>query len=277
MPCLIPDDGTCLITHRGCLDGTGCALAFLQAGGLKQNVIFLDPDLNGLDGRLPSHASKIWFADCCPKDLHNVATAGIDVIVFDHHITNIRRHSADGRCFFDEKMCGTSILSSFLPSDVLPPRFCKAIEDYDLGRFSNEDGLFLADLAACFADQLTFIAYLQGIGLELIFSDSSTIRLVQEFRDKAISEIDRSVQRSQRMDFMGIAARFTTSVRYNCNKVAEKILAECSDCDLVVLKDPNGSAVSLRSREHGCDCSSVAQMFGGGGHKRAAGFSIKGN
>lgn len=38
---------------------------------------------------------------------------------------------------------------------------------------------------------------------------------------------------------------------------------------------PNGRTFGLRSADDGMDVSEVAKKFGGGGHKHAAGFSIK--
>jgi uncharacterized protein len=38
---------------------------------------------------------------------------------------------------------------------------------------------------------------------------------------------------------------------------------------------PNGQVFSLRSCENGVDVSEIAKQFGGGGHKHAAGFTVK--
>lgn len=42
-----------------------------------------------------------------------------------------------------------------------------------------------------------------------------------------------------------------------------------------VSKDPNSYNVSLRSRDLNFDVARIAKLYGGGGHKTAAGFALK--
>lgn len=57
-------------------------------------------------------------------------------------------------------------------------------------------------------------------------------------------------------------------------------LNDMSDVDVIlVLKEQKGGYLkgSLRTTKENIDVSSLAKIFGGGGHKKAAGFTIKGN
>ncbi len=59
------------------------------------------------------------------------------------------------------------------------------------------------------------------------------------------------------------------------SEIGYQILSEYPNIDFVLIFDISGSAVELRSRKNGnFDCSQIARVLGGNGHKSAAGFPV---
>lgn len=265
---LTPTSRTCLVTHRGCLDGTGSAFAFIRAGGLRENVLFKNP--SGLilaRAEIPLLADEVWYADCCPSDLTEPA-GGLPFLVFDHHVSSMKKHGGDPRCHFDMNKSGTSIMSEVL-GNILQPRLVEALEDYDLGRFEKPDGVFLADLANSFT-QDEMLLYLDMLGTH-IFTSTQTVPRVEAMANQRKIYGDSAIRGAQYGVVMGHSAGWAVSPVFWKNEVAQRILSDESVA-LAIIIDVTGGMISLRSRPNGPDCSELAARMGGGGHARAAGF-----
>lgn len=278
---LKPSRRTVLVTHRSCLDGTGSALMFLWAGGLRSNVMFRNPSGLVLDrSELPDEAEEVWYVDCCPTDLLNPA-AGLPFRVFDHHVSNARLHTGDARCTFDMSRSGTSLLAAMLgwnPDEESPlTNLVHAFEDYDLARFENQAGMRLADIASTYEQEQ----------LLNVFSCRTPLRILQDGELSARADGARSVREL----YCEQASRAAPDFRWTFiepigslhvalaamprdwkNQTACLILDTRPAVDLVVVIDAMGSNVSFRSRPGGPDCSVIAGLYGGGGHATAAAF-----
>lgn len=286
-----PTPGTALLTHRGCLDGTGSALVFIWAGGRRDRILFKNPSMLVLSSDdVPSDVTDVWYADCCPPTMDDPA-AGRDFLVFDHHVSNERAHRGDPRCTFDMKRSGTSLLAHVLgqvdDSDSLEMEgrrdLIRALESYDLGRFDHEPGQRLADAAATYSQEemLDLMIELGPNGTlhdrDLTCRAEAMASVRNLYADSAI----RSVFYSSLM-LPAVAGFFDAPIRigvssspvYWKNEVSERIL-DSGKVDVAVIIDTTGGMVSLRSRPSGPDCSVIAGLYGGGGHARAAGFKIK--
>ncbi len=235
---------------------------------------------------LPADIDEVWYVDCCPKDLTDPA-GGLPFRVFDHHVSNQMLHGNDPRCTFVMDKSGTSLFAEIVGVGNLTSRFgldaesilngrkhvVQAIEDYDLGRFHEADGQFLADLAATFT---------QDEMLKCLLRDEEDVfyATVLSARADAVAQTRRiyaeSAARSAyyshsfRPPGWGdgfCSAGIAVSPVFWKNDVAEEILKKV---ELAIIIDPTGGMVSLRSKT--LDCSTMATAMGGGGHARAAGF-----
>ncbi len=251
---------------------------FAWASGSRNNIIFRAPSNLCLSPEeIPAGCDEVWYADCCPKDL-NDPTSGIPFRVFDHHVSNQMLHGADPRCHFDMKRSGTSLMAHLLELPDEGGRIARAIEAYDLGRFDDADGQFLADLAASFTQEDMLRAlYRDGANIfyETVFaaraeaiaasrriyaeSAAKSALYVSDFRPPGWGQASGTCD-------AGIAV---APVQWK-NDVAEAILNR--GYELAVIIDVAGGMVSLRSRN--LDCSAMATAMGGGGHVRAAGFKV---
>lgn len=280
---LKPNDATCLVTHRSCLDGTGAALMFLWAGGRRENVLFRNPSGLILSEReLPQDVEEVWYADCCPSDLTDPA-GGLPFKVFDHHVSNARKHGRDPRCLFDMNRSGTSIMADVLGIDrsIGTMRvLVQGLEDYDLGRFDNETGVRLADIASTYSqeDLLHLLSSKHPIDIlkdEALSSRAAGAAAVRQLYCTQAAESRRvspmKFPHLEKHIVLGIAA-----LPRDWKNEAAKLILRDRLIDVAVILDVMGQMVSLRSRDDGPDCSLIAGLYGGGGHARAAGFKIDG-
>jgi oligoribonuclease NrnB/cAMP/cGMP phosphodiesterase (DHH superfamily) len=277
-----PTARTALITHRGCLDGTGSALVFIWAGGRRDRIKFKNPSgLILVEGDLEPDVDEAWYADCCPPDMADPAL-GRPFMVFDHHVSNERLFSGDERCVFDMSRSGTSLMAHVLgqvdDSDTFEMEgrrdLIAALEAYDLGRFSYEPGQRLADIAASYSQEemLQMMLELGPHGSlhdrDLTCRAEAMAAIRKLYADSAAKSADFASLSLPLGDFrIGVA----TSPPYWKNEVSERIL-DSGKADVAVVIDPSGGSISLRSRTGGPDCSHIAELYGGGGHARASGF-----
>ena len=67
---------------------------------------------------------------------------------------------------------------------------------------------------------------------------------------------------------------WTCNLPYTFSSDAGNILAQGEPFGSTFYLDGNSAQFSLRSTEEGADVSEIAKMYGGGGHKHAAGFKV---
>ncbi len=283
-----PTEKTGLVTHKGCLDGTGSALMFLWAGGKRENILFRNPSTCDLTAEEAAPFDEVWFADLCPSQMKDPA-GGKPFHVFDHHASNARKFADDPQCTFSMVHSGTSLLGEMTgvyDSEWLNLRanyddwdennkwerakLVEALEAYDLGKFSHEHGQYLADLAA---------SYTQEQMLDVLKANERRVFGIPIFqgRVEALSSLrkiyaDSATRNITEKDLDGLRAGIAVSPVYWKNEVSQRILAKGFDVAVVI--DPSGGMVSLRSLPEGPDCSIIAGRYGGGGHPRAAGFKM---
>lgn len=282
-----PTNGTLLITHRGCLDGTGSALVFVLAGGRRDRITFRSPTTLTLKyDEVPSDVTEVWYADCCPPTMIDPA-AGRPFRVFDHHVSNQRHFGSDPRCVFDLNRSGTSLLADVLgiTIDADHRELIAALEAYDLGRFDHVLGMCLADAAGTYT-QDELLDLMIRLGPSGVLRDRDIISrgaAMESIRMLYADSAERAAVYSTLIvpNTSGIALslssiRIGTSASpvYWKNEVAERIL-NSGKADVAVIVDVIGGMVSLRSRGNGPDCSLIAALYGGGGHAKAAAFKIK--
>ncbi len=287
---LRPTDRTALVTHRNCLDGTGCAVIFEMAGGNGENVFFRDPRKSALTPEEAAPFDEVWFADVCPPDLTDPA-GGKPWWVFDHHETNVNRHLGNPGCVFRKDQCGCSILASnvvnaqgvSLRNNRECERIITMIEHHDLGRFdADPDVMFIANLAVS-VDQRTMVSMLSYYQ-EDIFSNGDFRARAQAIGDYHKILAEKSISNSYATELTHpdgsvIKLAIVVSPHFNVNTVANTILDGRKVGKLVpgavAVVCYDAACVSLRSRgTNPVNVARIAELFGGGGHPQAAGFGL---
>ncbi len=293
---LVPTSKTALVTHKGCLDGTGAALVFIWAGGNPANILFRNPTGCGLSAAEAAPYDEVWFADLCPPDLTNPA-GGKPWLVFDHHVSNVRKFYDHTSCVFDVKLCGTSLLArelgvtpaGLITADAEDRSLIAAIEAYDLGDFTNDRGVLLADLASTFSQE-EMLSILRRYGGDIFSEQNMMARADGAAASRALYATAAAKGAHitsvwSPSDDTEVLVGVAVSPIYWKNSVAQAILHHGkyrwggveTDAHVALIIDPTTQMASLRSLVGGPDCSMIAATYNGGGHAQAAGFKINGN
>lgn len=292
-----------LFTHTD-LDGIGCAILakiafkncdieycgynnvnenvtdFVKSNGLVFNACFIT-DISVSEDTANLIDEMVYANRCCPVKL------------FDHHATEKRLNSRSW-CRVNElnpdkkKTCGTEMFFNYLLSEGYLNRkspaylskvseFVEYVRQYDTWDWSlmGEAGLVSKQINDLF-DIYSYSEFtdwcLDKFGKEEPFGKFSEMdKFLLTREQKTIDNYVASKDKLMQTGYLG---------KYKCGFVfADKYISEvghklCNlhpDIDVVVLINMNGR-VSFRSEKEGVDVGKdLASLFGGGGHKGAAG------
>lgn len=263
-----------VIFHSNCLDGFGSAYAAYVHFVLKQNInaIFVP----AAHGDTPPDASgrTVYILDYAYKRaaMAQLCQQAERVIVLDHHISALEDLAGLDAEFpnlelhFDMNRSGAVIAWEYFNTDPVP-LLIACVQDRDLWRYEIDISFDLN--AALMAHPFTFAGWHQWA------SDEGALHtLVGE--GKAINRYrQQMIEQHKRAAVMGEIAGFTVPI-VNCPRaIVSELLGELAKGQpFAAGYTDKGSrrGWSLRSDENGEDVARIAALFGGGGHKRAAGF-----
>jgi oligoribonuclease NrnB/cAMP/cGMP phosphodiesterase (DHH superfamily) len=261
------------IYHGNCLDGFGAAWSVRYA--LGDNVEFYKgiyphppPDVSGRDVVLVDFSYK--------KDvlLEMLKTADT-ITILDHHISaedDLADLLASGELkgMFDMNRSGAMLAWQWFNPDLPPPPLINYIQDRDLWRFELEGTREInSALSSWPFDFDVWDRLMAGNdALESLRRDGAAIerRLQQEIA----SLIDSGVRR---MRIAGYDVPVLNAPHAYVSD-AGHIMAQGEAFAACYWDHPGGRSFSLRSSEQGVDVARVATVYGGGGHKRAACFTV---
>jgi uncharacterized protein len=269
-----------VIHHSPCLDGFTAAWAMW----LKHPDAEFVPGVYGQDP-----------PDCTGRDVYlldfsykrgvmlSIVEVAKSVLVLDHHktaaaeINPLLGHGVEG--IFDMDKSGARLAWEYFHPGVAVPRLVHYVEDRDLWRFSLWGSCEVN--AALFSYDYSFEQWsrlsegmqrsIDGpIGLDMFITAGEAILRKQ---DKDVRELIGMTK--MRRSIGGVMVP-CANLPYTLASDAANLMAEGEPFAATYYNDADDHAVfSLRSREGGVDVSEVAKLYGGGGHKHAAGFRIE--
>ena len=232
-----PTSVNCVIYHAQCNDGFGAAYAAWKLLGSRAEYHACK---HGIDP--PDVKGKVVaildfsFDNATTKKMIEDADA---LIVIDHHKSAMVELHDISNTLFDMGRSGAMLSWNFFHPGKESPKFIQYIEDRDLWKWE-------------FPYSKEFSAAFDMVPFE--FEEYS------KFEDDSV--FDDAVKRGS-----FILAYSKTVVK----KVAEGAQPRVLDGKRVLVVN---SKVSLRSFHDVIDVSEIAKRFGGGGHKKASGFSL---
>ncbi len=279
-----------LVTHKDCCDGSACAILFIAAGGLPENVIFTSPSHTDVDDvaktLCDTWEGPIWFADVSVSlAAAELLSKRTDVVLLDHHKSAIPL-SKFSFCQIDKdnSACGSKLLFSFLKKQIGASAFNLAIKKYkefvdnvdDMDRWQRniEGSEVMFNLHSLLGQRLFIKRFLKNASLKLTENEKYLVELDKEkereyvqTKKEQISIITKTFNNQKiRVGFVKAGGPYRSVLGDSiCNDLS-------LDVDLAVMI--NGDYISLRSRNGKVDCSLVAQQNGGGGHPAAAGCDL---
>jgi oligoribonuclease NrnB/cAMP/cGMP phosphodiesterase (DHH superfamily) len=267
---LDPSSVNCVIYHANCTDGFGSAYSAWKLLGNRAEYHACShgappPDVTGKNVVILDFSFK---NDVTKKMIEEAK----DLLVIDHHKSAMVELHDISNTIFDMNKSGATLAWDFFHPGKEAPKFIQYITDRDLWKWELP---YSKEFSAAF-DMVPF-----------------EFEEFEKFEDDSV--FDDAVKRGSY-----ILAYSKTVVKKVCDKAANRRLggkhvmvvnashwmseigARLSpDCDYAMIwyYDHNDKdiKVSLRAFHDTIDVSEVAKKFGGGGHKKAAGFRLAGD
>lgn len=269
-----PEDVDFVIYHAACSDGFGARFSaeFL----LRDKATYFaakhgtePPDVTG------KNVAIVDFSYNRETILHMNSIAK-SLVILDHHKT--AQEALEGLDFaiFDMNKSGAMLAWEFFNKNKAIPTFIQYIQDRDLWKFELQDSKQFS--AAFDMIPFTFDEYYQclfNVKVDKIIKDGYVI----------IEYNKRTIERACK-HAMSKTLRLPEYSHYTCCVVNSptlqseigNFLAEDRQFDIAFVwyydHTTSTSCVSIRTAKNHVDVSALAKFFGGGGHKKAAGFRL---
>lgn len=266
---------TLCIYHGGCDDGFGAAYAVWKALG-ADNVEFYagiyqepPPDVTGRDVILVDFSYK-------RPVLAEMSLKAKRLRILDHHKTAEEDLGIDGdppltgcEIEFDMNRCGAMMAWNYFHPDKTPPLFFEYLQDRDLWtkRLVGVDE-FTAALRSYPQDFKVWDRHVKAGPARLIREGKAIQRYYRTL-------VDQAKGHAYRRYIAGYNVPVVNASLFMASELAGE-LAEGEPFAAVYAESPDRIIYSLRScAPNGVDVSAIAKRWGGGGHKHAAGFSMR--
>ncbi len=263
-----PTEVNFVIYHADCNDGFGAAWSAWKLLGNKAEYHAakhgdLPPDVSGKNVAILDFSYKNNII----KDMISQANS---LIVIDHHKSAMIELHDIANTHFDMSRSGAMLAWNFFHPTKEPPKLIEYIQDRDLWSWKLP---YSREFSAAF-DMVPF-----DFEVFSEFEDDSTFddackrgSYILAYSKTVIKRIcDKAVLRTWR----GKSVYIVNSPHW-MSEIGNKL---SPDCDFVVIwyfdHDRHEYRVSLRSFHDEVDVSEIAKEWGGGGHKQAAGFSLR--
>lgn len=256
-----------VIYHGGCSDGFGACWAAHKVLGGRATYHAAShgnppPDVTG------KHVMIVDFSYDLATTLDIISKAA-SLVILDHHKTAYERLSSLPELHFDNSHSGAILAWNYFHPDKDPPRFLKYIEDRDLWKWELP---YSKEFSAAF-DMVpwTFEDF------ELFEDDSVVDEAIN--RGKYILAYSKSVikkicEKAQSRKWRGKSVLIVNSSHWQ-SEIGNKL---AQDCDIAIIwyysHEDHKTRVSCRAFHEEVDVTDIAKAFGGGGHKKAAGFEL---
>jgi len=263
-----------IIFHANCLDGFGSAYAAWVHFNLQQGIAA--EYIPAQHGDVPPDASgrTVYLLDYAYKrePMQQLCAQAEKVIVLDHHITALEQLQGLDTEFdnlellLDMTRSGAMISWEYFHQEPAP-KLLACVQDRDMWWWQIPESKDLN--TGLMAQPFSFAAW-----HDVAHDEHAFQRLVDE--GNAINRFrNQMVEQGKRAAVMGNIAGHEVPV-VNCSRViVSELVGELAEGHAFAAgytDKGNRRSWSLRSSKDGADVAKIAQQFGGGGHKNAAGF-----
>lgn len=262
------------IYHGNCLDGFGAAWAVRRA--LGDNVTFYKgihqqspPDVTGMDVLLVDFSYK--------KDvLEDMLKVAASITILDHHISaendlSVLLKAGEVQGLFDMNKSGAMLAWEWFVPDRPAPELIAYIQDRDLWQFKLKGTREInAALASYPYDFEVWDNLMESAdGIEILMRDGEAIerRLQKDVKELIASGVRRMVIGGYDVPVLNASSAYVSDAGHIMS-IGEAFAACYWD-------HADGRSFSLRSSDDGIDVAEVAKKYGGGGHEKAAGFTVQ--
>ena len=265
-----------VLYHGSCYDGFGAAFSAWRALGDK-GIVYTPCSYDQKNAPLEAvpDGSEVFVVDFSFKKDALVAASKrfASLLVLDHHASAEEDLKGLDFCTFDMNKSGAMLAWDFFHEGTPPPRLIEFIQDRDLWKFDYPEthaihmGLLSLPMEFAVWDKLLDDDALN----ELAEEGECMLRLMRQ-------QVDNICSKATMVELEpGVKIPACNTCLY-FSEVPDRLLELYPDAPYAAYWSPffkDGKPMAqwgLRSRKSGVDVSKVARLFGGGGHKPAAGF-----
>ncbi|MCW9003722.1 MAG: DHHA1 domain-containing protein [Gammaproteobacteria bacterium] len=262
------------IYHGNCPDGFAAAWAVRHA--LGDAVEFYKgvhqqppPNVSGKDVLLVDFSYK--------KDvLIEMLKTAASITILDHHISaekDLADLLSSGKIkgLFDMSKSGAMLAWEWFNPGVPAPMLIEHIQDRDLWQFKLAGTREVHSAVSSHPYDFEVWDSLMestSYGLEVLKRDGKAIerRLQKDIQELIASGVRRMVIGGYDVPVLNAPSAYVSD--------AGNIMSQGESFAACYWDHPDGRSFSLRSSESGVDVSEIARQYGGGGHAKAAGFTV---
>jgi len=263
-----------VLYHTNCPDGFSAAWAAWRKFGARAEYYAVEP--RELPKGVPLEKKEIYVVDNSldPGTVRRLERSGSRVVVIDHHGSSKSDVEQGTRFVFDLNHSGAVLAWRFFHPGRPVPELLRYIEDGDLWTFRLPHAHVL--LSYIYTRPFGFAEW-SALARE-IETPSGRARALElgtfiEAYDRVL--IDETVAKADRVRFAGrTVLAVNSSLKRIGSEVGNALVQKLPPLGIVWYEAGGVCRVSLRSNKT-VDVSKIARRFGGGGHPRAAGFTVR--
>ena len=262
------------ITHND-LDGLGCGVLIKKflPGNITTAYLGYDDIDNCIEEQMHNY-DQIIVTDVSPKYGSVEMMAGEkDVLIIDHHKTSEKLKDFHFT-IHDITKCASLLTYEYLIDNGYKAEkyedFARCINDVDMWHLKRKDSLQMSVLFNLYGITRMEERFLNAPYDGFTKEEQLIITLEEERRDNYINKAKRYIKTLKDKDGLTFSVLFAENY---ASELCNSIIAE-GIADYVLQINPQTKKASLRSHKD-VDISVIAARNGGGGHKNAAGFSLK--
>ncbi len=259
-----------VIYHAECPDGFGSAYSAWKKFGDKADYLpaFYDTDPPDVSGK------NVFIFDYSysKEKLLEIKKKANRLIMIDHHKSNEELVKTADDFVFDVKHSASVLSWKYFNPDKEVPQFLLYIEEGDLWSFnlpqSKEVAAFIDDVKKDFYlwDEIVSDFEDQDKKEFYIKKGREIVKATEDFVSKKVSS-------AKEVSFEGYNTLIVNSERYS-SEIGNTLSKKLPPIGIIWKKENGKISVSLRS-DGTVDVAKLAEKYGGGGHKAAAGFVLK--
>lgn len=276
-----------VIYHHPCVDGYSAA--FVAKLNIP-NIKLIPKKINNTPINYDDIKGKnVLMVDIVTDDFEEIKSHAKNLIILDHHVSNQKKLLGIPYAYFDMKKSGVGLAwEYFFKTDEKMPLFLKAVQDRDLWTWVHPESRNFTDglYEEVNLDDLSFSLYTNLMDEFLEKNDERPLFMkyytlgetLNRIKQKNMESIVKNPNNRYETIINGYIYKiYIYNITGNIVSDLGNYVISNMECDFVVLWNYSHNdelyKYSLRSNDKKADVSEISKLYGGGGHRNAAGLS----
>jgi len=261
------------IYHKNCADGLSAAAVVYESNRQMEEADFFPMHYGDAEPAELAAGDTLYIVDFSLPTLvmSKLAKTWHKIVVLDHHESAVRKYEnwvcpANVELVFDMKKSGAVLAWEYFNPKATTPFTVVLVQDRDLWQWAYEDtAAFSAALSLGKQNVASYYSMLFLRDFEQMLAAGKAIVQYQK-------DLVAKVYTEKRVVIAGYSVPIVNTTTL-ISEVGEK-LAKAKDFAVMFFIKDDEVILSFRSKSYGKNVAEIAEKFGGGGHKHAAGAKV---